>query len=283
MKQSEQSKPGSFWDWLQRILLIMGFLTAMAGFLDYTSNTKTLRVISISAFLVYFLASLWFAFNSESRLVWKWTSLIALYIFTALFCFWIGGWQNDTTPKSFSNNLVKKFNFEDGLPKNISLGICDNTPNWYNVCYDAPTRIKVVSGGYTGQKSLDVQIEILPEKEQVYSLRLPVSPPAFADAVSANVYIANIDKFSKITLAARIKGENVWVFSDMKPDKDGWLYFLVDLQGYKGDNSARDIAIDEIHIDMFARAGNQIMEDERILLDDIELYYPLSPSRKTGP
>lgn len=283
MTQSERTKSSSLWDWLQRFLIIISFFTAMAGLFDYTANTKMLREISISAFIVYLLASLWFVFKGEAKQIWKWVNLIALYVITAVFCFWIGSWQINDMPKSHSSNVVRNFSFEDGLPENITLGICDNTPNWYDICYDAPLRFKVVSGGFADEKSLEIQIETLPQKEQVYSLRLPVNPPVFADAVSANVYIPHKDMFSKITLAARIKGENVWIFSDMKPSEDGWLYFLVDTQEYKTDNPTSDIAIDEIHIDIFIKMGTQVMREDQILLDNIELYYPLSRSVKASP
>jgi hypothetical protein len=183
------------------------------------------------------------------------------------------------------NNLVERFDFENSLPPNTSMGVCDNTPLWYQVCHEAPGRFKLASGGFTGEKSLEVQIEILPEKEQVYTLRLPVSPPEFVDAVNAKVFISKANRFAKITLAAHVKDKNVWIFSDMKPDRDGWLHLLVDLQGYKYDASisSGEIAIDEIHVDMFIVKGGLGWGDEQVLIDDVELYYPLPKPMNTGP
>jgi hypothetical protein len=138
----------------------------------------------------------------------------------------------------------------------------------------------VVSGGYTGQQSLEAQIELFPDKEQVYSLRVPIDPPEFGDTLTANIYLPDAAMFSKISLAAHPKGEDYWVFSDTTPRKAGWLGLITDLQQFKTD---KDIAIDEIHIDIFVRQGNQEVQNVTALLDDIELYFPLAKSYKTGP
>jgi hypothetical protein len=276
-----------FSDWLGVAGGLLGFLTTLVLFVaniqSWVKDPNMLHNFSIASFSLFVLGILWFFIKSSAAPGLRWASLVILYIFSALFCLWMGSWQQSPSFKLISSNIIKNFNFEDGLPKNMSLGICDNTPNWYDVCYEAPKRFEIVSSGFTGEKSLGVQIEILPQKEAVYSLRFPVDPPVLADAVSAHVYLAKADIFSKITLAVRIKGENVWIFSDMKPSKDGWLYFLVDLQGYKGNKPASDIAVDEIHLDTFIKKGSQITGNEQIFMDDLEIYYPLSPSLKTGP
>jgi hypothetical protein len=47
--------------------------------------------------------------------------------------------------------------------------------------------------------------------------------------------------------------------------------------------SVEEIAIDEVHIDIFLKKGQDESSVEKVLIDDIELYYPLALPLKTGP
>jgi len=191
---------------------------------------------------------------------------------------------SNSQPAMSAVNLTRRFDFEDGLPEMLSMGICDNTPSWYDICYEAPTRFTLSAQSFTGKKSVACQIEILPDKEQVYSLRLPIDPPMLADTVSAHIHTDAPEKFTKITLAARVKGNNIWIFSDMKLAQSGWVHFMVDLLNFKNvNNLPAEIAIDEIHIDMFIKQGQQALSGTQVLIDTLELYYPLARSFQTGP
>ncbi len=179
-------------------------------------------------------------------------------------------------------NLTYQFNFEAELPQSITLGICDDTASpWYDHCYEAPERMKAAAeAAFTGEQGLACRLEIAPDRSQVYTLRLPVDPPIFADLVGANVHLTDAAMFNKISLAAHPKGEDYWIFSDLTPRKEGWLRIVADLQPFK---SGQEVAIDEIHIDMFIKQGAAQAVEKTVWIDDIELYYPLAGSFKTSP
>lgn len=179
-------------------------------------------------------------------------------------------------------NLTYQFNFETELPQSITLGICDDTQApWYDHCYDAPERMKAATeAAFTGEQGLAGRLEISPDRSQVYTLRLPVDPPIFADLVSANVHLTDATMFNKISLAAHPKGEDYWIFSELTPRKEGWLRIVADLQPVK---SGQEVAIDEVHIDMFVKQGSAQALEKTVWIDDIELYYPLASSFKTSP
>lgn len=186
------------------------------------------------------------------------------------------------TPPPIPTNLAYQFNFEDELPQSATLGICDDSQSpWFEHCYEAPERVKAAAeASFTGEQGLTCRLEIFPDQPQVYTLRLPVDPPIFADLVSANVYLFDAAMFTKVSLAAHPKGEGYWIFSDLTPRKEGWLRIVADLQPFK---TGKELAIDEIHIDMFVKQGSTQALEKTVWIDDIELYYPLASSFKTSP
>lgn len=189
------------------------------------------------------------------------------------------------SPAPLPSNLVQRIDFETGLPPGISLGICDNSQSrWYEYCYEAPQRLQIATNSFTGANSLACQIESSPDKELVYTLRIPIEPPLFVDTATANFFSTDTTLFEKFSLALRLKGENTWLFSDLAPRQSGWLRLLVDLQGFKVDTQpTSEIAIEEVHIDIFVKQSQQAAQSAVVFIDDIEFLYPLAKSYKTDP
>lgn len=283
----------SVFDLFAKIGALLGLFSSLVTFIPNMLNlvqaTQGLRVTALAGFFLYALATVWLVFKATTiRPRWRWISLGLLYLVTGAFFFWVGTWVNRQVPIPLvaPSNLTRHFDFETEVPESLSFGVCDNTLSpWYDHCYNAPERLRVVSGGFTGENSLECQMEALPDKEQVYTLRFPINPPAFVDALSANVYNIHPDRFAKISLAAHPKGKDFWILSDFTPQQDGWLRLLTDLQSFKesAGGSVEEIAVDEVHIDIFLKKGQYESSEERVLIDDIELYYPFAQSLKTGP
>jgi hypothetical protein len=282
----------SIFDWFAKIGVLLGLVTALVTFIPNLLNlvqaTQGLRVVAFAGFCLYALATVWLVFKATGISPrWRWISLGLLYLVTGAFFYWVGTWiKQAPNPPGTPSNLTWRMDFEREAPQSLSLGVCDNTLSpWYDHCYNAPERLRLVSGGFTGENSLECQMEALPDKEQVYTLRLPINPPVFVDAVSAAVYNVHPDRFARISLAAHPKGKDFWIFSDFTPREGGWLRLLTDVQSFKesAGGSVEEIAVDEVHIDIFLKKGQSESSVEKVLIDDIELYYPLAPPLKTGP
>jgi hypothetical protein len=278
-------------DWYARIGAVIGLVILLSDFFlritNLAQSSTGTRVAASTGFALYLATTLWLVFKATDispRLRW---ALMGLgYVVTILFFTWAGSWFSGGGGKiqpvpPLPANVPQRLDFENGLPPAATLGVCDNDkPDWYNNCDNFPQRLNLASAGFTGQKSLQTRVEILADKPQVYTLRVPIDPPLFADVVSANVYSEHADWFTKISLAARVKGENTWVFTDLVPSKNGWLRLVTDLQPFK---SSGEIAVDEIHIDMFLKKGTSDSLEQNVWVDDIELVYPLAKPYKTAP
>jgi len=182
-------------------------------------------------------------------------------------------------PSSAPSNLVEHFDFEQQPDKSLSLGVCDaSSPSWWDNCHDDLNRLAWIKGGFTGKHSLSCRVELLPDRKQVYSIRLPITPPIIADALSANVYISDADQFSTINLAARIRGETEWKSSKFDVNVGGWSRVFLDLQQFctQDGKPAGGSIIDEVHIDLYIPQSSQQPEETVVKIDDIELYFPLS-------
>jgi hypothetical protein len=87
-------------DLFSKILAVLGFIIALIdiinGFLKLTTDTQGLRVVSVAGFITYLLAILWLVFKATGiKPVWRWSSLVILYIITILYSIWVGNtWIN---------------------------------------------------------------------------------------------------------------------------------------------------------------------------------------------
>lgn len=183
-------------------------------------------------------------------------------------------------PTSAISNVVKYFDFEGGPQQFISLGVCDSTSSdeWWNFCYDAPSKLIQAEDGFTGQYGLGIQAELLPEKEQVYTVRFLIDPPQFADALSAVLYIPDTDQVSWVNFAAWYVGGTQWSVSTLNSDRTGWSYIYLDLQ-----QAATDSAISEIHIDWFLPGADLQSVETLFMIDDLRFYYPASVKLESNP
>ena len=268
-------------DLLTTIGALLGLVTVIGVIIKAFLSPNEAKVIAIAGYMVCLIIVAWFVFiKANGQKKWQMGSIIAFYLISVPYFIWVGTWTRVVLPEYTPSNLIKRFDFETGLPLGTSFGACDDIPLWYDHCHEAPDRLKIVNGGMGGEKSLESTIETSPDHAQVYTLRLPIDPPVFIDVLEANVYLIDPDMFTKISLAGHPVGEDYWVFSDLMPHKAGWLRLLTDLQSFK---TGEGVAIDEVHIDLFVAQGNQRAEEQKILIDNLELYFPMANSFKTSP
>ena len=99
-----------FSDWLGAIGGALGFLTTLVLFIanlqNWVQDPNMLHNFSIAAFLLFTVGILWFSVRSSVAAIWRWASLVILYIFSALFFIWTGTWLTDS-----SGVLVEKGSF----------------------------------------------------------------------------------------------------------------------------------------------------------------------------
>lgn len=103
MTKNSTTSPNSLIDTLVKLGGLLGFLATWVSFFlqaaDWLQNPRALRIASLSAFLVYLLATLWFAFKARNvTSPWRWLSLAVLYVFTALYFTWVGTWLIKPAP-----------------------------------------------------------------------------------------------------------------------------------------------------------------------------------------
>jgi len=256
----------------------LGVITALGVILKSVLTPTDSRVMAVAAYLVCLVVMAWFVLiKAKTKKSWQLAALLAFYLASAPYFIWMGSWLRAAPgPNRSISNLVQRFDFEAGLPPFITLGVCDNISPWYNHCHEAPDRLAIAGS----EKSLECSIEVSPDREQVYSIRLPVDPPVFVDMAQATVNLPDADMFTKVSLALHPVGENYWVFSDHTPHKAGWLSLFTDVQPFK---SGREVAVDEIHLDLFVKPMGRQAQEKKVLVDNIELYFPLAQSFKTAP
>ncbi len=95
-KNSSQSG-SNFKEWLSTIGAVLVFIIALVSFIvniqNWTQEPETFRSVSLAAFVLYFLTSIWFAFRvKDVKSVWRWASLGLLYVFTVFYFVWVGTW-----------------------------------------------------------------------------------------------------------------------------------------------------------------------------------------------
>lgn len=104
MAEKESTSQNSFVDTLTKLGGVLGFLTTLASFVfeirDWVQDPETLRLTSAIGFAVYLGSTLWFAFKAGNVTPrWRWLSLTALYLITALYFTWVGSWLIVPAPK----------------------------------------------------------------------------------------------------------------------------------------------------------------------------------------
>jgi hypothetical protein len=182
-------------------------------------------------------------------------------------------------PTSAISNVVKYFDFEEEPQQSISLGVCDATaPAWWDACHDAPAKLIRAEQGFTGQYSLGIQAELLPEQEQVYSVRFLIDPLQVANALSAVVYVPDTDLVSRVSFAAWYEGGTGWFVSTLMVDRTGWSHIYLDMQ-----QAATSSTISEIHIDWFLPRADRQSVESLVMIDDLRFYYPASALLESNP
>lgn len=189
----------------------------------------------------------------------------------------IGHSRAETIPPPQPINVAQRLDFERGINNSISLDVCDAIPpTFYENCYQATSKLHLSDNSFTGSHSLSYQADLLPAVEQVYSVNIPIIPPARVDAISANIYVPDSVQSPKIWLLIRINGEDNWKFSEISNIGGGWVHLYLDLQQLYDQSglTVSQTGIDEIDIDVFFPKASQQSQSVIIEIDDIEFYFP---------
>jgi hypothetical protein len=237
----------------QIILFVVGLIIEI-GVPLFLSKDEQKRLVRLFGFIVIIIAVAWIGYA-------------------------FGKSQAEKMPPPISRNVSQRFDFETGISDIISLDVCDAIPpTWYENCHNATSKLTLSGDSYTGSHSLGYQAELLPNVEQVYSVNIPIKPPARVDAVSANINIPGSVQPAKIWLLVRINGEDSWKLSEISNTGGGWIYLYLDLQKLY-DASGLTISqkgIDEVDIDVFLPKALQQSKLVNIEVDDVALYFPSS-------
>lgn len=237
-----------------QILLFLFGLTIEIGVPVFWPKAKQKQLVRLLGALVILMAVAWITYT-------------------------LGQSQAETTPPPQPKNVTQRFDFESGIGSSISLDVCDAIPpTYYENCYGASSKLLLSNHHFTGKYSLGYEAELLPAVERVFSVNIPVYPPARVDAVSANIHLPDSIQPTRIWLLVRVNGEDRWKFSEIKNTGSGWTHLYLDLQ--KTVDAAgvpvSQKGIDEVDIDVFLPKAPQQMTSVMIEMDDIELYYPSS-------
>lgn len=223
-------------------------------------------------------------FISRSKAVW----VTGLIFSAAGFLFFAFGTEIKIPPTSSQAtnirpaNLIESFTFEQKNDLSaISLGVCNNSAStvWYESCYEAKEKLSWVDGGYNSLGSLGSQIELSPDKEQVYSFRWLLDSPLVAQSVSAKVFIPENQSVYLINLAAWTKDGTEWKTSGLYLNRSGWFQVWLDLQN----GSTSENAIIELHVDLYLPKATQQTKTMEVKIDDVEFYYPSSTEYQVAP
>ncbi len=178
------------------------------------------------------------------------------------------------------SNVAMRLDFEAGLDKTLTLDICDAVaPTYYESCYSATSQLGVAGSGFTGEHSLSLAVESIPDRPRVYSINIPIPSPPFIDLITAKVYIPASEPLEQIWLLARLQDDGTqWVFSEFKVDREGWISLILDLRQFRTDAGlpANEVRIDEIDVDIFTSGAVQKSQKLDVQVDDLELHYPVS-------
>jgi hypothetical protein len=187
------------------------------------------------------------------------------------------------SPLPTLSNVSRTISFEEGLGELTTLGVCDRYPDpWQSNCADAPARLTWTDNSYSGGRSLGIKIELLPDREQVYSLRLPQKSAVLADGVSASLFIPQSNspliQALWINLICKLAGTDYWVYSSFPAEKNhGWVLLFLDLREYiYEDKTAADIGIEDVHIDVFLPKTSSQIEEFEIDVDNVQIFTKLS-------
>jgi hypothetical protein len=268
--------------------LVVLLISAITNIFNLVQDERGIRILSVVAFILFFSASLWLAFKTSISGRSGWIVLIALYIVTIIFSIWVGTWIAPRSRAALTvdvpRNVMMSLNFEEQPdPSQINLGICNNsaTPTeWFSTCQDAPQKLKWVEGGYGGSHGIESQIEVLPDKEQVYTFRLFLDKPMLAQTITAKMYTAEQDTVYLANIAAWTKDGTYWKVSGVNVDHPGWIQVQLDMQQFReADGSlASEHGITELHLDFYIQKADQEVKVSEIRIDNIEFFYPSSKS-----
>lgn len=119
----------------------------------------------------------------------------------------------------------------------------------------AKGKLTLVNGGYNSLYSLGSEVELLPDKKQVYSFRFHLSPSLATQFVSAKVYIPESQSVKFISLVSTndyVEWQAKWLY----PKESGWYQVWLNM---KNDSSTTGNSIVELHNNIFLSQADTII------------------------
>lgn len=219
--------------------------------------------------------------------VWRWRSLVGLCAIIIVGVGWVGTQLQtsaDLPVPPQPANMYQRFDFEHGIG-DWKLELCRDDPcrtnDTTNSQFDEiPNQLFWGQTSFTGEHSLEVQVEIRPDREQYYIISSCPTTKAFADAVTANIYVPERqEKFTNYLLIAPVGG-GAWAGSSLDLREPGWHRLSVDMRLSVDENHQpfnKRAAVDCITFHLLVpKASSQKVEKIHFFIDDIELFKPLS-------
>lgn len=276
--------------WATAISLFIGiaqwFIPDPLG-LSTLSAYQRLLLACASAISCFVILKFLLVTPAQNANVWRWRSLVGLCAITIVGVGWVGMQLRSTTrlpvpPQPV--NLYQRFDFEQDIG-DWKLELCRddpcNTEGPQKTPFDEiPNQLLWGQTSFTGEHSLEVQVDVRPEREQYYIISSCPTAKTFADAVMANIYVPERqEKFTNYLLIAPVGG-GAWAGSSLALRESGWHRLSVDMRLSVDENGQpfnKRAAIDCITFHLIIpKASSQKVERIAFFIDDIELFKPLS-------
>lgn len=109
----QDSSKSSFkdWYWLASISAFLALVLTLVAVINALVKQFTVAIIAV--FIAYVFATLWFtSVWAKNKKRWRLISFVVLYVFTALFFFWVGTGTDVSPTNDWPSNLITYYDFE---------------------------------------------------------------------------------------------------------------------------------------------------------------------------
>ena len=176
-------------------------------------------------------------------------------------------------------NMVQLIDFEQGAG-DWKLLICADDPckgagsQWY----EAPSQPAQGQPGFTGEHSLNIQMEFRPDRGQLYSAQYCLTAASLTDVISANIYVPEVEESFKVFVLGYPSGAapgDPLPFSSLVVSNPGWHRLFLDMRNLPDKNGAffSDRPLACVHIDFgLPKVSSQQIKTVPFLMDDVEFF-----------
>jgi hypothetical protein len=185
----------------------------------------------------------------------------------------------ETRPPNTLVNIYQRNDFEQSAG-DWKLLICADDPckggssQWYK----APSQPTQGQPGFTGEHSLNIQMELRPDRWQVYSAQYCLAAASLTEVISANIYAPEIGDSFTVFIFGNPSGAasgDPWPSSSLVISKPGWYRLFLDLRNSFDNNgtSFSEQPLACIHIDfVLPKISSQQIVTVPFLIDDVEFF-----------